>query len=86
MNIKRIRDCDSGEVIEVDTDTLDVELEMEIRAQHGDALLGAILHYMVDDKTMPLWLARAVCSPWGRSVIANVITQAEAALNPLKRE
>jgi hypothetical protein len=85
MYITRIKNAESGEVIEVDIETLDAQMEMEVRAKRRGALLGAIGRYAMDGKTMPSWLARAVCSPWGRSVIANVITQAEDAGNPNKR-
>lgn len=85
MNITRLRDTESGEIIEVDIDVCDAELEMEVRAKHGGALLGAIARYALDGKTMPSWLGQAVCSPWGRSVIDNVIKQAETAVNPIKR-
>jgi hypothetical protein len=85
MNITRVRDTESGEIIEFDLDTVDAQLEMEIRAKRGGSLFCAIGRYVLEGKTLPPWLAQAVCSAWGRSVIANALEQAEAALNPIKR-
>jgi len=85
MDIIRVRHTESGEILELDLDTAEAQFEMEIRAKRGGALLCAIAHYILDGKPMPTWLAQAVCSPWGRSVIANAIEQAEAAVNPIKR-
>jgi hypothetical protein len=85
MDIKRFRYGGSSEVIDVDLDLVDAELEMEIRAKRGGSLLAAIARYAVHDKPMPSWVAEVVCSEWGRSVIANVLKEAEAAVNLNKR-
>ncbi len=86
MDITRIKDAETGEIHGVDIPGWDVELEMEVHARNRGALLAAIARYIVDSKTMPSWLGQAVCSEWGRSVIASVIKEAEASVNPNKRD
>lgn len=44
------------------------------------AFLLAVAHYIAIKDTMPDWLAREICTGWGREALAKVITDAETAL------
>jgi hypothetical protein len=59
----------------------EADFEMSVRAKNKPALLMAIGMYATEARIMPLWLAEAVCSPWGQSVITDMLKEAEAVKN-----
>lgn len=83
--IQRGRNTDTGEIIEVDIPTWEVEVQMEVRAKSRAGLFAALSYFLQEQRTLPSWLAQAVCSDWGRSVMTNVTKEAEAVVKPSSR-
>lgn len=58
---------------------VELDIQMSVRARNRYALLWAVGLFSAKEKQMPPWLAEALCSPWGREVLRNVILAAEHA-------
>jgi hypothetical protein len=62
------------------------DYKQAVRRRSESALLMAFGRYATDryalePKPLPLWLAEALCSSWGQSVIADAMREAETVLN-----